>query len=526
MAIDHFMKNALATCGFPEYYAYILKDAGVNVIQQLLAKHISFPTQATPIDHGGVREVLQTLHAIPIREADIAAGWAPWLLDAEGETTQFTKFLTLVQECRLMRAAASAAYAKAATVEADDELPQPKTAAPAPATTGSAKDPDAESLKQFQIVAGLYSEFEEYTNGQVPSDQRIGFSIIYKENENFKSGHAVHNIPLEAYGLQQDYVPTKKTMDMFGETLVKTTSASPDCPIDGKEAALEQLRRQAEARAVAGAFNPADLAKETWRVQCIHKDPKSKVKHIKGGVVVESEFFATREGQMLKYQVIKQIADQNGLGAAGIIALSKNVDKAFKEAILRGHTADAAVRKAVIEDHHNVAAHIGVDAEARSKSSGALAAAAADPGTSAKALGKRPAADRTTDEQAAAKDRHIANQQAQIENLKRGRGKGAGGGKGGGRGNPSWVPPGFNYAPPPQYQQYQQWQPQFGKGMGKGGWPMQPPMTPPQVRPRFADHVCADFNLRACASPCPNGRQHVCGNCGGAHPWKACPTKQ
>jgi hypothetical protein len=61
--------------------------------------------------------------------------------------------------------------------------------------------------------------------------------------------------------------------------------------------------------------------------------------------------------------------------AAGIIALSKNVDKAFKEAILRGHTADAAVRKAVIEDHHNVAAHIGVDAEARSKSSGALAAA-------------------------------------------------------------------------------------------------------------------------------------------------------
>jgi len=224
--------------------------------------------------------------------------------------------------------------------------------------------------------------------------------------------------------------------------------------------------------------------------------------------------------------VIKQIADQNGLGAAGIIALSKNVDKAFKEAILRGHTADAAVRKAVIEDHHNVAAHIGVDAEARSKSSGALAAAAADPGTSAKALGKRPAADRTAEEQAAAKDRHIANQQAQIENLKRGRGKGAGGGRGGGRGNPSWVPPGFNYAPPPQYQQYQQWQPQFGKGMGKGGWPMQPPMTPPQVRPRFADHVCADFNLRACASPCPNGRQHVCGNCGGAHPWKACPTKQ
>jgi hypothetical protein len=37
--------------------------------------------------------------------------------------------------------------------------------------------------------------------------------------------------------------------------------------------------------------------------------------------------------------------------------------------------------------------------------------------------------------------------------------------------------------------------------------------------------VCADFNLRACASPCPNGRQHVCGQCGGAHPWKACPSK-
>ena len=79
MAIDHFMKNALATCGFPEYYAYILKDAGINVIQQLLAKHISFPTQATPIDHGGVREVLQTLHAIPIRgySPRYRAGMAP-----------------------------------------------------------------------------------------------------------------------------------------------------------------------------------------------------------------------------------------------------------------------------------------------------------------------------------------------------------------------------------------------------------------------------------------------------------------
>jgi hypothetical protein len=525
MAIDHFLKNALATCGYPEHYAYILKDAGVSCIQQLLAKHISFPTQATPIDHDGVVEVMQTLHAIPIREADVAAGWVPWLLDAEGETTQFTKFLTLVQECRLMRAAASAAYAKAATVEADDELPQPKTAAPAPATTGSAKDPDAESLKQFQTAAALYNVVEQYTNVLVPSDQRISYSVIYKENENWKSGHSVHNIPLEGYGLQQDSVPTKKTMEMFGETLVKTTSASPDCPIDGKEAALEQLRRQAEARAVAGAFDPADL-KDAWRVQVIHKDPKSVVNHIKNGAVAKSEFFATREGQMVKYTVIKQIADQNGFGAAGILALSKNADKAIKEAILRGHTADSAVRKAVIEDRHNVAAHFGVDAEARLKSSGALAAAASDYGTSSKALGKRPAADRTTDDQVAAKDRHIANQQAQIENLKRGRGRGAGGGKGSGRANPSWVPPGFNYAPPPQYQQYQQWQPQFGKGMGKGGWPMQPPMTPPQVRPRFADHVCADFNLRACASPCPNGRQHVCGNCSGAHPWKACPTKQ
>jgi hypothetical protein len=137
---------------------------------------------------------MQTLHAIPIREADVAAGWVPWLLDAEGETTQFTKFLTLVQECRLMRAAASAAYAKAATVEADDELPQPKTAAPAPATTGSAKDPEAESLKQFQTAAALYNVVEQYTNVLVPSDQRISYSVIYKENENWKSGHSAPQV--------------------------------------------------------------------------------------------------------------------------------------------------------------------------------------------------------------------------------------------------------------------------------------------------------------------------------------------
>ena len=166
-----------------------------------------------------------------------------------------------------MRAAASAAYAKAATVEADDELPQPKMAAPTPATAGSAKDPEAETLKQFQIAAGLYSVFEQYTNALVPSDQRISYAVIYKENENFKSGHPVHNIPLESYGLQQDAVPTKKTMDLFGDTLVKQTSASPDVSIDGKEAALEQLRRQAEARAVA-AQQTADRSADGLQTVC------------------------------------------------------------------------------------------------------------------------------------------------------------------------------------------------------------------------------------------------------------------
>ena len=522
-----YLKQALHACGFPGFYIDILKQAGYRTIQQFLASHISFPTAGTPIDHAGARGIMQTLHAVVITEADAQFGWSPWLIDTDPETTQLTKFITFVQECRLLRAASSASYAKAAAIEADEALPQPKTDAPAPATTGSVKDSDADTLKQYQTVAGLYSAVEQYTNSTIPSDQRIGYAVCFKEYENFKSGHSVHNVPLEAYGLQIDAVPTKKTMDLFGDTLVKTTMTTPDCPIDGKEAALEQLRRQADARTVGGAFDPAEI-RDAWRVQVVHKLATSKVKYIKDGAVVEGEFFATRDGQMLKFTVIKQIADQHGLGAVGITALSKNVDKAVKEAILRGHTADSAVRKACIEDHHTVAAHIGVDAETRSQSSTALAAAASAPGTTTKAAGKRAAVERTAEEQMAARDRHIANQQAQIENLKKGRGRGAGGGKGGGRPNPSWAPPGFNYAPPPQYQQYQQyqqWQPQGGKGMGKGGWPMQQQMTPPQVRPRFADHVCADFNLRACATPCPNGRQHVCGNCGGQHPWKACPTK-
>ena len=395
-----------------------------------------------------------------------------------------------------------------------------------PDTTGTAKDKDGETLKQHQVVAGLYNVYEQVNNFQVSSENRITYSVIFKQNENFKSGHQVHPLPLEVFGLQLNAVPTKKTMDVFGETLSKTTIATPDVHIDGREAALEQLRRQAEGCAVAGAFDPADVH-GAWRVQIAHRLETSKIEYIKGGAVVKGEFFATREGQMLKYNVIKQIADQHSLGAPGIIALSKNVDKAINEAILRGHTADSAVRKACVEDHHTVAVHIGVDADAKS-STAATAAGTPTTGISAKAAGKR-ASERSGDEQMAAKDRHIANQQAQIENLKKGRGgKAMGGGKGGGRANPSWGPPGWNYAPPPQaypqaYPQYQQWQPQGGKGFGKGGWQM--PATPPQVRPRFADNVCADFNLRACATPCPNGRQHVCGNCGGQHAWKACPTK-
>ena len=520
---DAFLVQALATCNYPPEHIHILEAAGYKNIQTFLSAHLSFPTQGTPIDHAGMKGVLATLHAVVLTATGATT---PWAIDADEETTQLSKFLTLVQECRALRSASSATAAKAAAMRADEALPQPKAAASVPDTTGTAKDTDGETLKQHQVVAGLYNVYEQVNNFQVSSENRITYSVIFKQNENFKSGHQVHPLPLEVFGLQLNAVPTKKTMDVFGETLSKTTIATPDVQIDGREAALEQLRRQAEGCAVAGAFDPADVH-DALRVQIAHKLETSKIEYIKGGAVVKGEFFATREGQMLKYNVIKQIADQHSLGAPGIIALSKNVDKAVNEAILRGHTADSAVRKACVEDHHTVAVHIGVDADAKS-STAATAAGTPTTGISAKAAGKR-ASDRSGDEQMAAKDRHIANQQAQIENLKKGRGgKAMGGGKGGGRANPSWGPPGWNYAPPPQaypqaYPQYQQWQPQGGKGFGKGGWQM--PATPPQVRPRFADNVCADFNLRACATPCPNGRQHVCGNCGGQHAWKACPTK-
>ena len=45
---------------------------------------------------------------------------------------------------------------------------------------------------------------------------------------------------------------------------------------------------------------------------------------------------------MLKYNVIKQIADQHGLGAAGIIALSKSADTFGHEVdgCVQGHPPD------------------------------------------------------------------------------------------------------------------------------------------------------------------------------------------
>ena len=59
--------------------------------------------------------------------------------------------------------------------------------------------------------------------------------------------------------------------------------------------ALEQLRRQTEGCAVAGAFDPAEVH-GAWRVQIVQKLETSKIAYIEGGVVVKGEFFATREG--------------------------------------------------------------------------------------------------------------------------------------------------------------------------------------------------------------------------------------
>ena len=529
---DHYLKSALRTIGYPKHFIGIMDKVGITNIQTLLNKHPSFAV-AGPVDQAGVKELLATLHAVDPGMNEAGAASEAWPVDGENETTNCAQFVNLVIECRLQRAAASAHAARMATAAAEEELP--KTVAPPTATsTTTGATADTEARKQHQIALAQYTFWEIVYSTKTSSDERIANSIIAKENENFREGHRIHNNALGSLTLQRDVRPVKTTTDFLGDVVTKTKHEAAEVEISNKEIALEQLRRQCEGWSIAGAFDPAGLKDEARPpIRC--KQEESKVTYIASidgqRTVVEKDLFATREGMLIKYTAIKQVADQYNLGAVGILAISAQVDKAFWDAILRGHTADSAMRKAVIEDHHNVAAHHGVDAEARGQSSQATTTAGATPAaTSTKAAGKR-SADRSADEQMAAKERHILNQQAQIENLKKGRGKGSGGwnqggGKGGGRGNPSWVPQGWNYVGPPQPQFY----PQYGKGMGKGaGWQQggyqQQQMTPPQVRPRFADHVCADFNLRACATPCPNGRQHVCGNCGGQHPWKACPTK-
>ena len=529
---DHYLKSALSTIGYPKHFIGIMDKVGITNIQTLLNKHPSFAV-AGPVDQAGVKELLATLHAVDPGMNEAGAASEAWPVDGENETTNCAQFVNLVIECRLQRAAASAHAARKATAAAEEELP--KTVAPPTATsTTTGATADTEARKQHQIALAQYTFWEIVYSTKTSSDERIANSIIAKEFENFREGHRIHNNALGSITLQRDVRPVKTTTDFLGDVVTKTKHEAAEVEITNKEIALEQLRRQCEGWSIAGTFDPAGL-KDDARPPIRCKQEESKVTYIASidgqRTVVEKDLFATREGMLIKYTAIKQVADQYNLGAVGIVALSTQVDKAFWDAILRGHTADSAMRKAVIEDHHNVAAHHGVDAEARGQSSQATTTAGATPATtSTKAAGKR-SVDRSTDEQMAAKERHILNQQAQIENLKKGRGKGSGGwnqggGKGGGRGNPSWVPQGWNYVGPPQPQFY----PQYGKGMGKGaGWQQggyqQQQMTPPQVRPRFADHVCADFNLRACATPCPNGRQHVCGNCGGQHPWKACPTK-
>ena len=120
---DAFLVQALATCNYPPKHIHILEAAGYKNIQTLLSAHLSFPTQGTPIDHAGMKGVIAILNAIDLTATGATT---PGAIDADEETTQLSKFLTLMQECRAIRSASSATAAKAAAMWVDEALPQPK----------------------------------------------------------------------------------------------------------------------------------------------------------------------------------------------------------------------------------------------------------------------------------------------------------------------------------------------------------------------------------------------------------------
>jgi hypothetical protein len=345
--------------------------------------------------------------------------------------------------------------------------------------------------------------------------------------------------PLTDYHLELKCLGSKgTTYSAFGQEWTTKEAAEKSVEIKDLQTLRRQMQRRKYTRIVAGAFDVAECMRKRGEPmpeppQII---PSSTVKYITKEAGA-SEYkvhtivaFASPEGQELEIKAMDEFMARNPHVSPDAIVrtLDAKIQQELANLIMQGWTADAAVYQICKKSPELYNA-----TQCETSSSGSSGAGTSTSSTASATASKRKTSERTDAEQNEVLNKRLAQQEAQIKNLKEGR-KGPGGNRsqpnnrngGGGYGNNNNNGGGYNGGgggywhnaygpPPPQYGAPPQ--AQYGgqqQGAQQGGGPVLPQVKCPP-------NVCKNFNFKAAGCVDPNCRfkatGHVCAVCGQAH---------
>ena len=283
------------------------------------------------------------------------------------------------------------------------------------AFTSSSSNGGEESAKAKEKRGGeMYARAQKIFASKLPFDahERPSYNTIAEMHAAYVEG-LPFGIGLEEFKPQLKLQGSKKhTYEMFGKTWVDAADADLAVVKISDDATLfRQMTRRLQSRVAAGNFsagnpNPPKILEE------------SRIKYIDGREVVEKDFYATPEVQELEIKAMMDVRARHPHASTETLlkVIDIKVERAIATLQLKGYTLDAAVRQACVKDTEN---YMISEADIANASKSAPASKTDDEASKSGAS-KR---ERSIEDQLAASKRHAAQLEAQVKNIKNGKGR-------------------------------------------------------------------------------------------------------
>ena len=530
-----FWVKALAAIANGEATAPLFKKAGISSISQLLASDPSFgiaPSMVSMEASAATSAALQRLQErmIGFNQGEPGA-CLQWPANPEG-----VEYLTLIVD--------KAKYLKASEMSAIGSLaaakykPAPAGEARGASEASSASDAlHAESTKKLTARGKtFYEEARAMFPASVPDDvaKRVKYARVAETRDAYTTGIPVI-FPLGEYGLELAVGSGKKkeSYEHMGKTYVSSDPADKPVEIKDHTTFLRMVERRAATSLAALSFDyKADLVKRgrPWK-SYPHALEDSEVSYIvregaddPSPTVKTVNAYCTPDGAQREVDAMKAFLLRNPHAPIGklLSVVDAGIQKSIAQFESTGYSKDAAIYQVCVKSPELYSAALVLDSgEGDATGSGAAPTKTEEPPQSG--TGKR-AGKRTASEQEAVFEKRLSQKDAQIENLKKGKGKGHGGKGGGGYGG-GYGGGGWNDARGGG--QWQQWAGgDGGKGGGKGGgWNDGGGGKGGGGKggsgPYCPDYLCKAFNFSVGGCTHTNcTRQHICCVCGANHPFR------